>query len=166
MSLLSFVAGIEHQKKTYWDFYLNDNLFFKYRVKSCTLPLPRFEIETRHTWESFYVERQIDHTFEVVMYEDIFFNTFNYFKGWMDSIYDETTKKFISYPLGVGESTIFRSATFNYYATGAVFDIPPTKSFQLSGVKIVGLSNIDNDYEDGSALVFTCTMSFEDIKVL
>ena len=52
---------------------------------------------------------------------------------------------------------------FNYYSTGAVIDTPPTKSFQLSGLKIVGLGNLENDYEDGTGLIYSCTMSFEDI---
>lgn len=163
MSLLNVIAGIEHQKRSNWGFYFTDNILFQYRVKSCTLPLPRFEIESRHTWESFYTGRTIDHTFDIVLYEDITFSTYNYFKIWMDLVYDETTKKFISYPIGVGEKLLFKTAVFNFYGTGAIFDTPPTKSFQLSGVKIVGLGNLENDYEDGSGLLFTVTLSFEDL---
>jgi len=169
LSPLSFVAGVEHQKKSLWDFYFIDNFTFKYRIKSMTLPLPQFEIETRHTWENFYKDMTLNTTFTIEIYEDIYFNTYRYFKGWRDSIYDLTTRKFVSYAPFISQlNPIFKTAILSYYPGDINRDAAnpysvPTAIFTLSNVKLIGLSDLTNDYEDGSALIYTVSLAYENI---
>jgi hypothetical protein len=159
-SPLSFVAGVEHQKKTYWDFYFLDNIFFKFRIKSMNLPLPKFEIETRSTWENFYKELSLNTTFDIEIYEDIAFSTYAYFQTWRNLVYDMNTRRFISYVPNT-PNPILKTAQLNYYPTGSVIDVPPTKVFTLQNVRFIGLSELANDYEDGSGRVYTVSLAYE-----
>jgi len=159
---INAVSSIDHQKKTSWDFYFTDNIFFKFRVKSCTLPLPKFEIETRHTWENFYKTMTITTTFDVEIYEDIAFSTYRYFQLWRELVYNSQTRTFISYPSGTF-NPIFKTAIFQYYPISTLLEVPPNKIFQLENVKLVGLGDLSNDYEDGSGLIHTVTLAFENI---
>jgi len=163
ISPITSVANIEHQKKTNWDFYFLDNIYFKYRIKTATLPLPKFEIETRHTWENFYKELKINTTFDIEIYEDIGFLSYRYFQIWRSTIYNMYTRQFISYPPNT-PNPIFKTAIFQYYSVSGVIDTPPNKVFVLENVKLVGIGDLTNDYEDGGPLVFTVTLCFENLR--
>ena len=156
---LSVVAAVEHQRKSYWDFYFTDNILFKFRIKSMTLPFPKFEIESRHTWENFYKEYSLSTTFEIEIYEDIAFSTYDYFRIWRELIYNTQIRKFISYT--PGSSPILKTCILNYYPLGAGFEIPPSRVFVLQNVRLIGLSPLDNDYEDGSGMTYTITLAYE-----
>jgi hypothetical protein len=89
-----------YQLNNLWSFSIEKNdeaewpLFAT--IVSTSLPLLKLGTETRNTGEKHYIEFSPTDTFSITVRERTDFSTYNYFKEWMDSVFDQDQGVFLS----------------------------------------------------------------------
>jgi len=101
MSIIeSSFENSNHQLANLWDFFIskkeNEDWPLIARVQNTTLPFINLTTETRNTGEKAYTGFEPIGEFSMTFYENRDFSTFQYFKDWMNDVFDETQGTFIS----------------------------------------------------------------------
>jgi len=161
MSIRS-LQNISFQNPNLWEFSifsdLENNESLKYLVTDTTLPLKKFETETSTTGSKHYTKFVPEGEFSITFRETIRWDVYNFLKGWMDSVYNNETKTFIS------GNKKYKTGLLFFERTLTPFNTVINKSFTMYHMQIKGISDISVNYENSGLLPITATFEADELR--
>jgi len=176
-SSISKIFDYDFLNPNLWDFYFEDNEDIRYQVKNVTLPFIKFETETRNMGSKVLKSVTPEETFSITFNETSTFNIYDYMSKWMDDIFDKNTRKFrvappasnvtavngVAPPTGYVKTAIL--SMFRY--TKANIFVPaseePTKAWKFTNLMLIGIDNIDWDYEGTEGKQIVCQFTVDTV---
>lgn len=83
-----------YQLANLWEFFIDDNEEMKFHVTSTSIPQTKLSVEERNTGEKLYSGYEHESGFSIEIRETTDFKAYNYFKSWMDEVYDPVRRVF------------------------------------------------------------------------
>lgn len=127
----------------------------KFRVQTCSLPLPGLKTEELSTGRKVYKSREYEGDFAITIYEDITFSAYSYFDDWMKRVYNFDLQTWNTPPPPA------RTGVLIYWA-GTNPDIP-TATFTYENLRIKGIEDVTLSRE-ASPLTLTVNLTFDKVS--
>lgn len=145
-----------------WEFYFDDQPDMRFLIKSTSIPLLKFETETRNSGHKVLMKFEPEDSFSIEFNETADFKVINFMEEWMNKIYDQKTRKFKTGGSYVKQGTV----TFFKYTRSDIFiptDGENTYSFKFVNMMITGIENIELSYETGENKTVTCNFTVDQV---
>lgn len=144
-----------HQLANLWEFYISKKQGEEWplvaRVISTSLPFINLAFETRNTGEKAYTGFTPIESFSITFYENRDFSTYQYFKDWMNSVFDENQGTFISMESGVEKGSEQDLINRTGFLTFESFKVEGQRAIEIFVKEITkGLNDITVTYGEGA----------------
>jgi len=176
-SSISKIFDYDFLNPNLWDFVFVDNEDIRYQVKNVTLPFIKFETETRNIGSKVLKSTTTEDAFSITFNETSDFEVYDYMSKWMNDIYDKKERKFkiapppsnitsingVAPPTGYVKTAIL--STFKYVKPNIFIPAyeEPTKAWKFTNLMLIGIDNIDWDYEGTEAKQITCQFTVDTV---
>jgi hypothetical protein len=156
------VVRRDYQLKNLWDFYFQDDPTIRFKAKSITLPFDKLTAKKLRTGQAFYGGVEWTDPFDIEVYETADFATFAYFKVWLNLVFNPITRTFNSYaPNSI--VPYLKTGVFIMNQNNTLVNELPSFTFIIQNIKILGITPITFDYENGDRLSYTITLIADNI---
>lgn len=164
---ISKIFDYEFLNPNLWEFYFDDNQDIRFLVQTTSLPFIKFETETRNIGSKVLKSVTPEDTFSITFNETADFEVFDYMSKWMDDIFDKKERKFRSSTVENPKSyvktavlSMFKYKKDNIF-TPAVEE--PTKAWKFSNLMLIGIDQIDWDYEGIDSKKIICQFTVDSV---
>lgn len=170
VSEIDLFSTLDLQMNNYWDFVILDNpdptnvlatlgtlatdIFMKFKITNCSLPLPSLETEATKVGRKHYKSRNYEGDYTITVLEDTTFSSYNYFKNWMSKVYNFDTQYWESNPPS-------KTGILTYYDNSLTL---PTGIFLYESLKIKGIGDLSQQRSESSPLTLTIALTFEKVS--
>lgn len=152
----------EYWNPNLWEFYFDDEPSIRFLIKSTTIPLLKFETETRNSGHKVLMKFEPEEDFSIEFNETADFTVMKFMEKWMGNIYDQKTRKFKTGGSYVKQATV----TFFKYTRSDIL-IPTngesTYSYRFMNMMITGIENIDLTYDTSENKTVICNFTVDQI---
>ena len=152
--------GIEDLQLTNrWYCYFPGVLKSNFMVKSVNLPFEKLLTETKKYGDKKYIGFTPVETITITFFENTKFEIYEFFKTWMDSIFDPITKTF---RVLLSESVKFKSADIVFYGSVSALQPVSTIRYKLQDLMILGIDELTLDQETSAPLEWSVQLAVRD----
>lgn len=164
---IDYLSTVPLQEKNLWEFYITpsltsisggvDDFRFKTRVQSISLPFEMLEVERLANHRNYYKGVKPVDDIEITFLETVDFKTLKYLELWKNETYNTESDFFYSGEHRRNGILILQSHLFNF--------LPPvaTKGYEFRRMRILGIGNIEFNYEGGENLVISASFSVDKV---
>ena len=153
MAIESVSEDRPYQLSNLWEFQIGSNDSMVFDMVSVSLPFEKLTHQTRQTGEKPYTGVEFVDTVSITIREQITWGVYQYFKEWMDAVYDSDTREFISLPESVEKGSendpIHRDGVLSFKSfrtTGELKDIEfITREFVRGVTAVAGPSGLNSE---------------------
>lgn len=155
----------DFQLSNMWVLQMNDFPNFDFYIDSSNLPLPQLELETNNLNLITPGKKNNLSSFSITFIETVNFDGYNYFINWLQDVYDFNKQAY-----NVGFHSKKKIATIKFISSeqnmsNKTSSLIQNQEFQLWGLMIKGISDIDLGNSDGDPIKFTVEMEAQKVTL-
>lgn len=143
-----------------WSCYFQGISKSDFMIKSISLPFEKLLTETKKYGDKKYTGFTPVENITITFFENTKFEIYEFFKDWMDDIFDPTTRTF---RVLANERVKYKYAVIKFYRT-TLSSRPVTIQFKLNNLMILGLDELTLDQETGASLEWSVQLSVEEVS--
>lgn len=162
------IVGIDYWNPTLWEFSFDSiGSDLRYYVKNVNLPFISLDKEQRNTGYSYYTGYTPEEDFTITFIDNSNLYVLDFLRRWQDSIFDYEQRVFkqgnhTKTGTLIIQKFIGNEGLANGFLKKAVYET--VKTYVFHNMMLVGIENIELDYEDGNAKTITATFECDAVK--
>ncbi len=150
-----------------WEFSFTDNPGSRYLVKNISLPFINFETDNIGDGINYYTGYTQEEEFSIEFIETDRFLILEYLEKWVDTVYDKKKRVFRTGNHAKNGQLHYQNFIGNYglaNAFGKTQNTESIKTYDFRNILIVGIDNIENDYENTDAKKITARFIADEVS--
>lgn len=157
----------DYRNPNLWEFSFEDIPDIKFLVKNISLPFINFEVDNVGAGVNYYTGYTQEEEFSIEFIETDRFLILDYLEDWMNAIYDKNKRVFNTGNHAKNGQLHYQNFLLNnglLNAFGKTQKTESIKTYNFKNILILGIDNIDNDYESTDAKKITARFIADEVS--